>query len=234
MIRLPDTIVFDLDGTLVDTGPDLTAALNHALGELGRSPVPLAQVRDMVGHGARKLLERGLAATGEMTTDLIDAGFPLFMDFYRTNICVHSVPYPGVERAMDALATAGARLAVCTNKPQGLSEQLLGALGWTDRFAAIVGADAVPERKPHPDHLLTTIARAGGERASTAYVGDSIVDVTTAKAADVPVIAVSFGFPDRPVETLGADQIIDNYDELIPALSRLGASATWSRGAAPA
>lgn len=234
MQTLPDTIVFDLDGTLVDTGPDLTAALNHVLGLFGRPAVPEHSVKEMVGHGARKLLERGLAATGEMTPQLIDAGFQPFLDYYAANICVRSAPYPGVERAMDALAAAGRRLAVCTNKPQGLTEQLLTALGWSARFAAVVGADAVPERKPHPDHLLTTIARAGGDRATTAYVGDSITDVLTAKAAQVPVIAVSFGFPDRPVESLGADLVIDHYDELIPALSRLGASATWSRGGAPA
>lgn len=234
MASLPGTVVFDLDGTLVDTGPDLTAALNHVLGSFGRAAVPEATVKDMVGHGARKLLERGLAATGEMTPALIDAGFPIFIDYYRANICVHSRPYPGVERALDALAAAGVTVAVCTNKPQGLTELLLAALGWTERFAAVVGADAVPERKPHPDHLLTTIARAGGDAAATVYVGDSITDVDTAKAARVPVIAVSFGFPDRPVESLGADAVIDHYDELLAAICRLGASATWSTGGAPA
>jgi phosphoglycolate phosphatase len=221
MTELPDTVVFDLDGTLVDTGPDLTAALNHVLAGFGRATVPEDAVKDMVGHGARKLLERGLAATGEMTPALIDAGFPIFIDFYRANVCVHSRPYPGVERALDALASAGVRLAVCTNKPQGLSEMLLAALGWTGRFGAVVGADAVPDKKPHPDHLLTTIARAGGAAATTIYVGDSITDVDTAKAAQVPVIAVSFGFPDRPAASLGADAVIDHYDELLPTLVRL-------------
>lgn len=218
---LPATVVFDLDGTLVDTGPDLTAALNHALGVLGRPPVVEESVREMVGHGARKLLERGLAATGEMTPELIEAGVPHFLDYYAAHICDASKPYVGVESAMNALAAAGSRLAVCTNKPQGLSDQLLAALGWTGRFVAVVGADSVPAKKPNPAHLLTTIDRAGGDPADAAFVGDSIVDVETAKAAKVPVIAVSFGFPDRPAHSLGADAVIDHYDELIGALERL-------------
>ena len=218
---LPKTIIFDLDGTLVDTAPDLTAALNHVLVGMGRPAVPQDSVEEMVGHGARKLLERGLARTGAMTPELVEAGFPLFLDYYAANICVGSRPYPGIEAAMDALGADGCRLAVCTNKPQGLSEALIAALGWTDRFAAIVGADSVADKKPHPGHVWAAIERAGGARDDCAYVGDSITDVDAAKAAGVPVIAVSFGFPDRPADTLGADIVIDHYDELLDALIRL-------------
>lgn len=225
--RLPRTVVFDLDGTLVDTGPDLTAALNHALGVLGRREVDEESVKEMVGLGARKLLERGLEATGVMTDELIDAGVQPFLDYYAANICVGSKPYDGLEAAMDELVAAGVTLAVCTNKPQRLSELLIDAIGWNGRFAAILGADRVPQRKPHPAHVLSTIEAAGGDPRSAAFIGDSIVDVTAAKAAEVPVIAVSFGFPDRPAETLGADAVIDSYADLIPALRRLGASATW-------
>jgi phosphoglycolate phosphatase len=225
--RLPRTVVFDLDGTLVDTGPDLTAALNHALGVLGRREVDEESVKEMVGLGARKLLERGLAATGVMTDELIDAGVSPFLEFYAANICVGSKPYDGLEAAMDELMAQGATLAVCTNKPQRLSELLIVALGWNGRFAAVLGADRVPQRKPHPAHLLSTIEAAGGDPRSSAFVGDSIVDVTAARAAEVPVVVVSFGFPDRPATTLGADAVIDSYAELIPALRRLGASATW-------
>lgn len=224
---LPRTVLFDLDGTLVDTGPDLTAALNHALGVLGRRAVDEESVKEMVGFGARKLLERGLEATGVMTPELIEAGFQPFMDFYTANICVGSKPYAGIEAAMDELVAEGVTLAVCTNKPQRLSEMLLEALGWNGRFAAILGADRVPQRKPDPAHVLSTIEAAGGDVRSCAFIGDSIVDVTAAKAANVPVIAVSFGFPDRPAGTLGADAVIDSYAELIPTLRRLGASATW-------
>jgi len=221
----PRTVVFDLDGTLVDTGPDLTAALNHALGVLGRRTVDEESVKEMVGLGARKLLERGLAATGTVTPELVEAGVQPFLDYYAANIRVGSQPYDGIEAAMDALSADGVKLAICTNKPQRLSEMLIDALGWKGRFAAILGADRVPQRKPHPDHLLSTIEAAGGEVRSCAFVGDSIVDVAAAKAAGVPVVAVSFGFPDRPADTLGADAVIDSYDELLPTLRRLAASA---------
>ena len=220
---LPTTVVFDLDGTLVDTAPDLCAALNHALGVLGRRGVPAEDVRHMVGHGARKLLERGLAATGEMTPELVEAGVAPFLAFYAANIAVESRPYDGVEAAMDALAAAGVTLAICTNKPAALSEKLVEALGWTGRFAANLGYDSVPSPKPDAEHLFATIAAAGGDRATTIFVGDSIIDTTTARAAGIPVVAVSFGFSDRPVEQLGADAIIDHYDALVPALRRLGA-----------
>ncbi len=218
---LPATIVFDLDGTLVDTAPDLCAALNHALGVLGRPPVPAADVRHMVGHGARKLLDRGLAASGETTPELVEAGFKPFISYYTQHIADGSRPFPGVEAALDALAAAGCRLAICTNKPVGLSRALVTALGWDGRFAANLGFDSVPKPKPDPGHLFATVAAAGGDVADMAFVGDSITDTATGKAAGVPMIAVSFGFADRPVAELGADIVIDHYDELLPALRRV-------------
>jgi phosphoglycolate phosphatase len=213
-------VAFDLDGTLVDTGPDLTASLNHALVALGRPPVPEASVRVMVGHGARKLLERGLAASGEATPALIDEGFPLFLDYYADHICDHSVPFAGIERAMDALSDGGVRLAVCTNKPEALTLLLLDALGWRGRFAAVVGGDSLPQRKPDPAPLYAAIERAGGGTA--AYVGDSSTDTDTARAAGIPCVAVTFGFADRPHDELGAAALIDHFDQLIPTLQRLG------------
>lgn len=225
MHPLPRLVVFDLDGTLVDTGPDLTASLNHALAKLGRPPVEEESVKEMVGLGAAKLLERGLGATGDVNAELIAEGLPIFLDYYAANVCVASRPYPGVEAAMDRLAEHGVRLAVCTNKPEGLSRDLIAAIGWEKRFAANLGGDSLPVRKPHPRHLLATIEAAGGDVRETVFVGDSIVDVTTARAAEVPVVAVSFGFPDRPAESLGADLVIDHYDELIPALRMVRARA---------
>lgn len=214
-------IVFDLDGTLVDTGPDLTAALNHVLHGMGRQTVTEGAVRDMVGLGAAKLLERGLAATGGGTPELVQAGLADFLEFYAANICVHSRPYAGVEEALDRLSAAGARLAICTNKPVAMSQALVAALGWNGRFVANLGGDSLAVRKPDPLHLAETVARAGGGR--TAFIGDSIVDVMTARAAGVPVIAVSFGFADRPAAELGADALIHHYDELMPVLVQLGA-----------
>ncbi|MFW2830529.1 phosphoglycolate phosphatase [Sphingomonas sp. ID0503] len=215
-----DTVVFDLDGTLADTAPDLTAALNHSLNQLGRPSIPPKSVRHMVGHGARALLQKGLAATGEVSETLIEQGFPLFIDYYTAHIADGTVPFPGVAAALDDLAARGVRLAVCTNKLEGLSRELIAALGWTDRFTALIGGDTLPVRKPDPAPLFAAIARAGGGRA--AFVGDSITDTDTARAAKIPCVALTFGFHDRPPEELGADALIDHWDELIPALRQLG------------
>lgn len=213
------TIVFDLDGTLADTAPDLAAALNHALGALGRPAVDAEGVRQLVGHGARALLRRGLAASGNASEELVEQGFPLFLDFYRANICVGTRAYPGIEAALDALAARGVRLAICTNKRERLTHALLDALGWRERFAAIVCGDTLGVMKPDPRPLLEAIARAGGGRA--AFVGDSITDADTAKAALVPFVAVGFGYSDRPAAELGADMVIEDYARLVPALERL-------------
>ncbi|SNS07131.1 phosphoglycolate phosphatase [Sphingomonas laterariae] len=212
-------VAFDLDGTLADTAPDLTAALNHALQALGRPPVPAEDVRHMVGHGARALLSKGLAATGEVNEELIERGFPIFLEYYQSHIADHSRPFEGLEAALDALAARGVKLAVCTNKLEGLSRELIDTLGWKDRFVALVGGDTLPVRKPDPAPLFAAIERAGGGRA--AFVGDSITDTDTAKAAGIPCVAVSFGFSDRPADQLGADALIDHFDDLIPALERI-------------
>jgi len=214
-----DTIAFDLDGTLVETAADLTASLNFALDALGRPPVPPESVRAMVGHGARKLLERGLSASGEMSAALVEAGMPHFFRHYSANIAVHSRPFDGVEAALDALAGQGLRLAICTNKPEGLARQLVAALGWEGRFQALLGADSRPWRKPDPRHLTETVVTAGGQRAL--FVGDSKTDADTAIAAQMPLVLVTFGYSTEPVETLGADMLIDHYDALLPAIAAL-------------
>ncbi len=214
-----DTIVFDLDGTLADTAPDLAAVLNHVLMRLGRDTVPAESVRHLVGHGARALLRRGLEATGEASEELVEAGFPHYMEHYSANICRGTTLYPGIETALDDLAARGAALAVCTNKMESLTLRLLDALGVSHRFRAVVGGDTVRARKPDPAPLREAIARAGGGRA--VFVGDSIVDADTARAAGLPFVAVSFGFSDRPAGELGADMVIDRFDELVPALERL-------------
>src|SRR5688572_12008680 len=142
MVSFPfDIVAFDLDGTLADTGPDLAATLNHVLAALGRETVPVDSVRHLVGHGARALLRRGLAATGEASEALVEQGFPLYLDYYAANICVGTCLYPGLEAALDALTERGVALAICTNKQEALTRLLLDALGWRDRFRAIVGGD---------------------------------------------------------------------------------------------
>ena len=214
-----DVVAFDLDGTIADTAPDLAAALNHALERLGRPIVAPDSVRHLVGHGARALLRKGLAASGEASEALVDQGYPHFIDHYGANICVGTKPYPAVEEAMDALAARGAALAVCTNKPERLTHLLLDALGWSRRFGAVVGADTLDVRKPDPAPLHAAVARAGGGRP--VFVGDSIVDADTAKAAGVTFVAVGFGFSDRPADQLGAAAVIDDYRELVEVLERL-------------
>ena len=220
MARFPfDVVVFDLDGTLVDSAPDLAASLNHTLARLGRPGIDPDKVRHLVGHGAKALLRRGLAQSGDATEELVEQGYPIYLDHYAANICVGTRAYPGLEAALDALAERGAALAICTNKPDRLTHALLEALGWQSRFAAVIGADTVGAKKPDPLPLREAIARSGGGRG--VLVGDSITDADTARAAGVPFVAVSFGFSDRPAAELGADALIDGYDALIPALERL-------------
>lgn len=214
-----DVVVFDLDGTLADTALDLAGALNHVLENMGRSAIAPESVRQLVGHGARALLRKGLAVTGEAGEALVDAGYPAFLDHYAANICQHTRPFERLIQALDGLKRSNARIAVCTNKPEQLTSLLLAELGWQDRFDAVIGGDTLPVKKPDPAPLLAAIEQAGGGRA--VLVGDSITDADTARAAGVPFVAVSFGFSDRPASELGADAVIDHYDELIPALRRI-------------
>jgi len=215
-----DIVVFDLDGTLADTAPDLTAALNHALAAMGRQPIPADDVRHMVGHGARELLRKGLAATGAVSENLIERAFPIFLDYYQAHIADHTRLFEGVEAALASLDAQGVRLAICTNKLEVLTHDLIAALGWTGRFNAIVGGDTLPQRKPDPAPVHEAIKRAGGGRA--AFVGDSISDTDAARAAGIPCVALTFGFSDRPANELGATALIDHYDRLLPTLERLG------------
>src|SRR3546814_5654198 len=165
------------------------------------------------------MLRKGLAATGEPSEEWVDQGVPVFLEHCRANSCNGTEAYPDLEGALEALRGRGVALAICTNKPEKLTRRLLEALGWTNRFDAIVGDDTLPVKKPDPAPLHEALARAGGGRA--AFVGDSIVDADTARAVQVPFVAVSFGFSDRPVEALGAHAVIDSYAGLVPALYRL-------------
>ena len=189
------------------------------LADYGRAPLAEAEIRPLIGDGARNLLRKAIAATGPVSEAMLDEAHPLYLDHYAANICDGTRRFPNVEQAMDDLAALGVRLAVCTNKSTRMTGLLLDALGWTDRFAAIVCGDTLPVFKPDPRTLQETIRLAGGGR--TVLVGDSMIDAETARAAGTPFVAVSFGFRDRPVEALGADAVIDDYAELIPALRAL-------------
>jgi phosphoglycolate phosphatase len=218
----PPTIVFDLDGTLVDTAPDLVAALNHVLAAEGLSPIPMEKARNMIGAGARALIERGLEAEGrvldasEMARVTAD-----FIDYYAAHIAVGSKPFDGLEAALDTLAGRGCKLAVCTNKLEWLSKRLLDELGMSARFAAICGADTFGVSKPDPAILRQTIARAGGDLANAIMVGDAGPDVGAARRAGIPVIGVTFGYTDVPIAELDPDRLIHHMRDLPAAVADL-------------
>lgn len=223
MTDFPFRIVgFDLDGTLLDTSGDLAAALNHALESAGRPPVAVEAVRPMVGGGARHMLTQGLSASGGPVDDVaLDRMHALLLDYYEANIAVHTGPFPGAVAALDALAARGVRLAVVTNKIERFARTVLDAAGLTDRFDTIIGGDTMGpgNAKPSPAPIREMIQRCGGGRA--AFVGDSIYDVSASHAAGLPAVACRFGFLMQPVEELGAEAIIDHFDELVPALEGL-------------
>ena len=216
------TIVFDLDGTLVDTAPDLTAALNHVLVNEGCPALPQVEVRNLVGHGAKALIERGMARQGARPTEHdLARMLKLFLNYYGENIANNSILFPGVTRTLEYFRARQALLAVCTNKPTRLSRDLFRALDMERHFEAVLGSDSLPVRKPDPLHLIETIRQAGGDPARSVMVGDSATDVDTAKAANIPVVAVSFGYTLIPARELGADIVIDTFEALIDVLPLL-------------
>jgi phosphoglycolate phosphatase len=221
-----DIVGFDLDGTLLDTSGDLAAAVNHALASIDRPSLSIEQVKPMIGGGARHMLKQGLTATGGYDEPTLDTLHALLLAYYEANICVLTRPYPGAIDALDALATRGVTLGIVTNKIERFARTVLGELGLTDRFACILGGDTLAESKPSPMPIHEMVKQCrersgGGGRA--AFVGDSIFDIQAAQAAGLPAIACSFGFLMQPVADLGAEAVIDGYEELLPTLERLGA-----------
>jgi phosphoglycolate phosphatase len=215
----PEAVVFDLDGTLVDTGPDLTAALNHVMQQEGLAPVPLAAVRDMIGLGARALIERGMAYhRTNVAPECLEILWGNFLDFYESHICIYSMPYPGVIEALTALQGRGVKLGICTNKPEALSHKLIKTLGMKQFFLTNLGADSLPVRKPNPDHLFGVLSNMKVAPENSVMVGDSMVDVNTARNAKIPIVAVTFGFTDIPAKDFGADALLDHYGSLDAAL----------------
>ena len=225
--RLDGVVVaFDLDGTLVDTAPDLMGTLNVLLGEEGLPPLPVEAASSLVGRGAKIMIERGFAAAGEpLDPQRATVLFDRYIGLYLDRIADESRPFEGMDAALDWLESQGAILAVCTNKRTDLTLALLKALNLTHRFAAIVGADMAPRPKPDASHLLLTIEMAGGLPSRALMVGDSNNDVLAARNAGVPMVLVSFGYTEIPVADLDRDILIDRFDQLpqaaldlIPAL----------------
>lgn len=212
------TVAFDLDGTLIDTAPDLVGALNGVLQEEGLPCLSLDSSRFLVGRGARVLIERGFAAAAApLPEPRLDGLVDRFIEIYRARISLESRPFPGVETALDVLRDEGARLAVCTNKPTDLARQLLSELKLDGYFQAIVGGDAPPRPKPDASHMIKAVTDAGGRIERSVMVGDSETDVGAARASKAPVIVVPFGYTTTRPEDLGADWLAAHYDE-IPAI----------------
>jgi phosphoglycolate phosphatase len=216
------TVVFDLDGTLVDTAPDLINALNFVLDREGLPPVPLQSARTMIGAGARKLIERGLELEGRAATvDDITRLTSDFIDHYAAHIAEESRPFEGLGGALDTLQASGYQFAVCTNKLEWLSKRLLDQLGLSSRFAAICGADTFGIAKPDPAILQQTVARAGGQLAASIMVGDAGPDIGVARRAGIPVIGVEFGYTEVPIAELKPDRLIGHMRDLPAAVESL-------------
>jgi len=224
---MPDrAVIFDLDGTLVDTAPDLMRATNFVLTGMGRRPLEMHEVRAFVGHGARALLTRGLAATGGLPdTYDVEADYRRFVDFYSQNIAAGSTPFPGLVALLDRLRAEGFGLGVCTNKLEGLSVQLLDALDLSKYFGSVVGPDTIGIAKPDPRPFFEAVNRLNLESPRAIMMGDSETDVLTARNAGVPVIAVPFGYTPRPVAEFGPDRLISHFDEAYEAIQDLFAEA---------
>jgi phosphoglycolate phosphatase len=216
------TIVYDLDGTLADTAEDLVATLNWLLAREGLALMPVESAASLVGAGARALIKRGFAASGKvLDPQAMEALFADYLSYYSAHIMESSRLYPGVDQALGVFERLGWRQAVCTNKTESLAKLLITKLGIADRFAFICGQDTFGIGKPDAKALLGTIAASGGASDRAIMVGDSGTDILTARAANVPVIAVDFGYADVPVAELGPDRVISHFDELMAACDAL-------------
>lgn len=220
--RWPGVALFDLDGTLVDSAPDLAAAVDRTLEQLGRKPAGLEQVRQWVGHGSPILMRRALAGKAdwepvrEADDALFEDALALFYANYRESNGLHAVTYPGVKDCLEALGKRGCTMAVVTNKPEQFVGPLLKQLELDHYFKLVVGGDTLDTRKPDPGPLLHAMEALSGSRGTTVMVGDSAADVSAAQAAGIPCVAVTYGYNfGKPVQTLGADAVVDSLSELL-------------------
>jgi phosphoglycolate phosphatase len=221
VISVPfDVVVFDLDGTLVDTAPDLHAALNHALRALGRGTVDIEDVRHCAGEGARSLLRLGLQLTGGVQANLIDSGIAVLLAYYEDHICDFSTQAADLNDVLQHLHGAGVALGICTNKPERLARKLIQACGWVKWFESVVGGDSSPWKKPDPRPLQSCVLECGGGRSI--FVGDSRIDLETARAAGIGFVAVTAGTAACKGVGIDADGLIRDFTALVPALCRIG------------
>ena len=213
------TVVFDLDGTLVDTLPDLANSLNDVLTRRGHDAIPAETIRYSVGLGARAMIEEGLRRAG--AHDDIDQMVTEFLVHYEANIAAESRPFPGAVASLEALTSAGVRLALCTNKRENLARKLIQALNLEHYFTGVAGRDTFAVSKPDPAHIIGAIALAGGERTRAVMVGDSELDIRAARCAGTPSILVSFGYGPAVLHGIAPDVVIDHFHSLANEVERL-------------
>jgi phosphoglycolate phosphatase len=217
-------LIFDLDGTLIDSAPDVRGALNRALAGRGRREITLAETKALIGQGGRVLVERALALTGRPgAPDEIEHLLAAFLATYAERPVEHTVVYPGAREALQDFRATGVGLAVCTNKPKATTTPVMAALGLAGLFDVVSCGDQVPHRKPDPRHVLRVVEELGATVATTALIGDSENDIAAARAAGVPSVAVTFGYAHAPHAELGADALIDRLDELPETLRMIAA-----------
>lgn len=215
-------VVFDLDGTLVDSAPDLITTLNKVIAKEGLAAIPQDQVGHLVGHGALKMLDKAYLYYDKILTEDVRARLHKdFLEIYADRLTDETRPFEGVVDVLDRLKADGWTLAVCTNKYEGMSRKLLSQLKLDHYFAAICGSDTFPVRKPDPAHLFGTINAAKAIRSKAIMIGDSATDINTAKAANIPVIGVTFGYTDVTIESLKPTQIITHFDEMMDAIEQI-------------
>lgn len=228
--ELPRAVIFDLDGTLVDTAPDLVGALNDLLAALDLPSISIEQGRAASGRGGRSLIRVGHELAGiKLTEPEVDALYPRYLDHYAARYAVESKPYPGATALLDHLEAEGWRLGICTNKPARFAEGLMRALGLRERFGALLGADSLPVRKPDPRHLVETLERLGVEPDRGILLGDTETDLKTARAAGIPVALASFGYAPLPAAAYAPDAVFHHYDEAPEMIGRLWAlGRSWA------
>lgn len=220
-MSLTPIVVFDLDGTLAETAPDIMRTLNFILAREGLAALPLERARELVGAGVKALIRRGFAVSGSpLDEETLERLFEEFLGIYAQDVASDSYLFDGILGAMDRLAADGYALAVCTNKPILHTGLILEHFGIARRFAAVAGRDTFPYFKPDPRHLTMTIEMAKGDPKRAVMIGDSRTDIATARAAGIPSICVPFGYSDAPIETLEPNFIIQHFDELPAAVAR--------------
>ncbi len=222
MARL-QAVLFDLDGTLLDSAPDICHSINQMLANHDRRPLSVAEMTPMLGDGAMALVQRAFEATGGALGDDI---FPFVQEHIRLYRAIEPDPnqiYPGGRSVLEQLSKAGVKLGVCTNKQEAASKRVLSGLGLLDLFDFVAGGDTFEVHKPHPGHIEGVLRHLEVPRAAAAFVGDGPNDVIASERAGIPCVAVSHGYGDD-VDSLGATRVIEGFDHLIPALREMGFS----------